>query len=118
MLAKRKRPTVVAIAAHPKMNIGDVWYEAEAGATHPLTLLSRPYWVSWLTWPASGTWWIKVDDNGQERTMSLADNGVRGFAYDGRPQLLIKDPAQCLSVVHDWEQWLINTDDGSFFDGY
>lgn len=112
---KRKRPTIIAIAAHPKMEPGEVWYEAEAGPDYPLTLLTRPYWQSWgnLPNPDTGTWWIDVDNGSYKRTMSMGDNGVLGFAYDGRPQLLIKDPTKCGDVVREFETWLINTDDGS-----
>lgn len=112
---KHKRPTIIAIAAHPKMEPGEVWYEAEAGPEYPLILLTRPYWKSWGSVPTvgSGGWWIDVDNGSYKRTISLGDSGVLGCAYDGRPQTLIKDPAKCLGVVHEYEDWLINTDDGS-----
>ena len=103
----RKNETNVAIAVHPKLNIGDRLWHVDFDVEH-IELLSRPYYVPYLSLNG-GSWWIdyKVIDSKFEdvKREALGDVGVKGFSYDNRPCRFVWDHNNIQSrseEVHDW----------------
>lgn len=106
----RKNKTIVAIAAHPKLSPGDLLFQADGDVVEQITLVTRPYWVGYKTFPG-GSWWIDFTrDDGRVYSESLGDAGVTGFAYDDRPSRLVKTRAAAEQSLVDTATWNQNED--------
>ena len=108
--------TIVAVAVHPKLNPGDVfWINDHAwGITKSVVLVSRPYWKAWETGlhATKGTWWIDMQfSDGSVRTRSLGDIGVTGFTYDDRPCTLATTEEGSDIAATQYGLWWENTRD-------
>lgn len=107
---RRKHSPIVAIAAHAKINPGDALISVDNGFVEHLIITSRPYWVSYKTFPG-GSWWIDYEDlDGTKRRESLGDCGWPGFHYDDRPCRWLRDEKDALARIHEIESWHQNRD--------
>lgn len=103
--------TIVAIAVHQKLNIGDRFWYVDFGDVREVTITTKLCWRPYRIL-AGGDWWLKYTDaSGNVYEDNPGDMGVPGFAYDDRPCKLVKgtkDDAAARSK--EYLQWFASSD--------
>ncbi|ABY63217.1 hypothetical protein ST201phi2-1p393 [Pseudomonas phage 201phi2-1] len=106
----RKNSTIIAIAVHPKLSIGDKFYRVGYSGVTEIELTTKPFWYSYKSFPG-GHWEIGFKSVSQSegsfnKTMILADEGFTGFVYDDRPNRLVKNAEDIVQAQMAYDAWL------------